>query len=160
MFRDLRQLRRLGNDFVQHHEGWVRKSGVRQTDRSVHEHLAICRALNFLVSYDQLNVPNIAGAEALNRRRTLIEMAHQGRPEAPSYAGAEEALGLRESTDGSVVDPAISAYAAKKQAAKAEIQKQRRLAAEEQRAANTNDDKTPKGGGRGTGRGSTPEDEK
>ena len=160
MFRDLRQLRRLGTDFVQHHEGWVRKSGVRSNDRSVHEHLAICRALNFLVSYDQLNVANIAGAEALNRRRTLIEIAHQGRPEAPSYAGAEEVLGLRDSTDGSVVDPAITAYAAKRQAAKAEIQKQRRLAAEEQRAANATDDKAPKGGGRGAGRGSTPKDEK
>ncbi|CAE7434980.1 unnamed protein product [Symbiodinium sp. KB8] len=79
------------------------------------------RALNFLVSYDQLNVANIAGAEALNRRRTLIEITHQGRPEAPSYAGAEEVLGLRDSTDGSVVDPAIAAYAAKRQAAKAEI---------------------------------------
>ena len=64
---------------------------------------------------------NIAGAEALNRRRTLIEITHQGRPEAPSYAGAEEVLGLRDSTDGSVVDPAIAAYAAKRQAAKAEI---------------------------------------
>ena len=160
LFRDLRQLRRLGTDFVQHHEGWVRKSGIRPTDRSVHEHLAICRALNLLVSYDQLNIVNIAGAEALNRRRTLIEMAHQGRPEAPSYAGAEEVLGVRESTDGSVVDPAITAYAAKRQAAKAEIQKQRRLAAEEQRAVSASDDKNYKGGGRGSGRGAAPKDEK
>ena len=29
----------------------------------------------------------LASSEALNRRRTLIEHAHQGRPDAPSYEG-------------------------------------------------------------------------
>ena len=40
---DSRQLRRLGMDFVQHHESWMKKSGVRSSDRSVHEHSSICR---------------------------------------------------------------------------------------------------------------------
>ena len=53
---DIRQLRRLGMDFVQHHESWLRKSGVRNSDRSVYEHSSICRALNFMLCYDQLNV--------------------------------------------------------------------------------------------------------
>ena len=35
--RDARQLRRLGLDFVQRHEAWCRKSGVRAGDRSAHE---------------------------------------------------------------------------------------------------------------------------
>lgn len=43
---DTRQLRRLGFDFAQHHKSWVKKSGVRVSDRSVHEHSAICRCLN------------------------------------------------------------------------------------------------------------------
>lgn len=53
---DVRQLRRLGFDFVQHHESWMKKSGVRQADRSVYEHSAVCRVLNLMVCYDQLNV--------------------------------------------------------------------------------------------------------
>ena len=131
--RDLKQLRRLGFDWVQHHESWIRKSGVRVSDRSVHEHSSICRVLNFMLCYDQLNLGALASAEALNRRRSLIEVAHQGRPEAPSYEGAEEILGIRESSDGSVIDPALTQHAAKRQAARAEVLKQNRLAAEEKR---------------------------
>ena len=73
-----------GLAWIQHHEGWLKKSGVRALDRSVHEHSSVCRALNLMMCYDQLNLPAIAAAEALNRRRTLIEHAHQGRPDAPS----------------------------------------------------------------------------
>ncbi|CAE7272241.1 unnamed protein product [Symbiodinium sp. CCMP2592] len=95
MHRDVRQLRRMGMDFVQHHESWIKTSGVRATDRSVHEHASICRVLNFMASYDQLNIVSLASAETLNRGRALIEVAHQGRPEAPSYESAEDIMGVR-----------------------------------------------------------------
>ena len=153
LLRDTRQLRRMGMDFVQHHESWIRKSGVRSSDRSVHEHASLCRALNYLACYDQLNIPSLAGAECLNRRRSLIEMAHQGRPEAPSYECAEDVLGIKESADGSVIDPGLGQHAAKRQSAKAEILKQTRLAVEEKRhlhrKGDDDPDKPPKGGGRG-----------
>lgn len=156
VYRDVRQLRRQGMDFVQHHESWLKKSGVRASDRSVYEHACICRTLNYMASYDQLNLPSLASAESLNRRRTLIEVAHQGRPDAPSYEGAEEILGIRESADGSVIDPAITQHAARRQAAKAEIMKQKRLVTEERRHQRRGDDDGEgggKGGGRGRGRG-------
>lgn len=155
MYRDVRQLRRLGMDFVQHHESWLKKSGVKSSDRSVYEHSSICRVLNYMASYDQLNIPSLACAEALNRRRALIEVAHQGRPEAPSYEGAEEMLGVKETADGSLIDPALTQYSAKKQAAKAEILKQKRLAQEEKRFGRrgNDDDPDPRGAGRGRGRG-------
>ena len=59
-------------------------------------------------------------------------MAHQGRPEAPSYECAEDVMGIREMADGSV-DPALTLTqrAAKRQAAKVGILKQTGLAAEE-----------------------------
>ncbi|CAE7892794.1 unnamed protein product, partial [Symbiodinium necroappetens] len=165
VYRDVRQLRRSGMDFIQHHESWIKKSGVRATDRSVHEHLSICRVLHLMASYDQLNLPSLASAEGLNRRRALIEMAHQGRPEAPSYEGADEILGVREATDGTIVDPALTQHAARRQAAKAEILKQNRLAAEEKRHAgrrneepdkNKQPDKGGKAGGKGDKNQSTP----
>ena len=153
LLRDARQLRRNGMDFIQHHESWLRKSGVRSSDRSVHEHAALCRALNYLACYDQLNIPALAGAECLNRRRSLIEMAHQGRPEAPSYECVDDVLGYKEAADGSVIDPSLVQHAAKRQAAKAEILKQTRLAAEEKRhlhrKGEDDPDKPPKGWGRG-----------
>ena len=135
MFRDLKQLRRTGQDFMMHHEAWVKKSGVRPADRSVYEHSSLCRALQLMMSYDQLNLPALASAEALNRRRALIEHAHSGRPDTPSYEGAEEFMGIKDTADGSLVDPALLQHTAKRQAAKAEIMKQSRLAAEERKAA-------------------------
>lgn len=155
LYRDARQLRRQGMDFQQHHESWLKKSGVRSTDRSVYEHSTLCRVLQLMASYDQLNLAALASAEALNRRRALIEVAHQGRPDTPSYEGSEEIMGVRESADGSIVDPALTAHAAKRQAAKAEIQKQKRLAAEEKRLSRKGDreDDGEKGAGRGRGRG-------
>ena len=104
-----------------------------------------------MVSYDQLNLPALASAEALNRRRALIEVAHQGRPEAPSYEAAEEIMGVRESVDGSVIDRALTQHAAKRQAAKAEVLKQTRLAAEERkhlRQRGDEDDRIRKGDGK------------
>lgn len=99
-----------------------------------------------MMTYDQLNLPALASAEAMNRRRALIEHAHSGRPEAPSYEAAE---GVRDSADGSVVDPALTQHAARRQAAKAEVLKQTRLAAEEKKHAKKGDQKGEKGGGKG-----------
>ena len=39
-------------------------------------------------------------------------------------------MGIREGADGSIVDPALAAFAAKRQASKAEVMKQTRLAQE------------------------------
>ena len=128
MFRDLRQPRRLGMSFIQHHKSWLRKSGLRSTDRSIYEHSTLCPWLDFMASYHQLNLPALASAEALNRRRALIEIARQGRPDAPSYEAAEEGVsGWQRRGPGT--------YAAKRQAAKAEVLKQTRLAAEERKHA-------------------------
>ena len=53
----------------------------------------ICRSLDLLLSYDQLNLANTAGAECLNRRKALKEGAHKGNPEAPRFEAAEEFMG-------------------------------------------------------------------
>ena len=135
LLRDCRQLRRQGRTFVRHHEEWRARSGVRHTDRSVHEHLALCRALHLLMCYDQVNLPNLAGCEAMNRRRTLIEKAHSGHPESPNYEGAEDYLGATETVDGTMADPALEAYVAGRQANKAQVHRQARLMREERESA-------------------------
>lgn len=104
-----------------------------------------------MMVYDQLNLPSLASAEALNRRRALIEHAHQGRPDAPSYEASEEFMGIKDTTDGSLVDPALTQHAARRQAAKAEILKQTRLANEEKKHLKDNPGKpkNPKGAPKG-----------
>jgi len=154
----IRGLRRAGHTFLQHHEGWVRRSGVRMNDRRVHEHLSVCRALHLLTCYDQLCVSNLAGAETLNRRRALIEQAHQQRPEAPIFESAEAFMGTREPADGTLIDDQLARHVAAREHAKAEILRQQRLTREEQRnrqnlGGGGGDPKggNPKGGGRGKG---------
>lgn len=82
--RDACQLRRQNLNFLTQHDEWVRRSGVKQTGRSVHEHLAITRAMHYVTRYAQLQIVILASGEARNRRRTLIEAAYAGHPESPS----------------------------------------------------------------------------
>ena len=159
VLHSLRTLRRQGDSWLDLHERWLSRSGVSRSDRSVHEHQSLCRILHYLTCYGQLNVPNLAGAEAANRRRSLIEYAHHGRPLAPDYGGSEELLGHRDTQDGSLVDPALTTFVAKRQGVRPEILKIVRLAKEERsRGGRPSQDgdapapkppKEPKGGGRG-----------
>ena len=88
-----------------------------------------------MMCYDQVNLPNLAGAETLNRRRCLIEAAHSGHPESPNYEAAEEFMGVGEALDGTLLDPALVSYVAKRQSSKAEVYKQSRMMREEKEAA-------------------------
>ena len=116
-----RQLRREERTWLGHHDNWVKLSGVRNNDRSVHEHLVLCTSLHHLVTYDQLQLVNLAGAEAINVRRQLIERAHEGHPEAPRWDAAEDFLGYNNNPSGTLVDPQRIAYVASKQSQKAKI---------------------------------------
>ena len=51
-------------DFPLQGPGWA--------DRSVFEHASLCRVLDYMASYDQLNLPALASAEAL-----MIEVARR-----------------------------------------------------------------------------------
>ena len=99
-----------------------------------------------MASYDQSNLPALASAQPLNCGRPLFEIAQHGRPETPSDEGSEEILGMREAADGNVVDPSLTQHAARRQAAKAEIMMQNRLAAEEKKHWRLRTEDTQKGG--------------
>ena len=84
----------------------------------------LSRALHFGVVYDQVCLSNLAMAEVLVKRRMLIERAHAGgRSAAPTYEGGDYFMGVRESADGSVVDPLAIRYTAERLHADSEIMK-------------------------------------
>ncbi len=116
-----RELRRGDMSWLQHHERWLKFSGVRSNDRSSHEHLALCTAMHHFSTYDQLCIVNSAGCEALNSRRELIEHARKQSPEAPRWEASEDFLGYRTNAKGVIVDPKRTAYVAAKQSQKAKI---------------------------------------
>ena len=132
----LRQLRRDGRSFLQHHDEWVQRSQIDGSNRAVHEHRLLSRSLHLAVTYDQVHAPNLASIEILVRRRMLIERAHSGgRGAQPVYEGSEHFMGLREATDGSVIDPALVRYTAERLHADSEILRKQRLSGQERRAA-------------------------
>ncbi len=83
--RNARELRRDDQLWLQHHAEWAKNSGVRADDGSMREHKALCTALHRFTCCDQLCVVNLAGCEAINSRRALIEFAHEGRPDQPRW---------------------------------------------------------------------------
>ena len=115
------QLRREELSWLGHHERWLKHSGVRPNDRSTHEHLALCVALHHLATYDQVALPNLAGAEALDARRQLIEHAHERTPEMPQWDASEDFLGYRVNAKGTVINTRRVAYVAAKQGQRAKI---------------------------------------
>ena len=113
----------------------------------VHEHSALGHALDCMLSYDQLNIANLASAESLSRRPMLLEEAYHGRASAPSYEGSDYYLGRRDARDGSVVDPSLRKFVASRLKDEAEIKKEQRKYKEEREAKPSR----PGGGGGGAG---------
>ena len=136
-----------------HHESWVTKSGVSRADRSIKEHAVLCRALHFFTTFDQLNLPNLAGCETLDLRRQLIERAHDISPNQPSYEGAEEFMGIQESSNGTVVDHRRVAYWAARMQAKAKVLEHARKSREERAAAQRNAGAAAKANAKAAGKG-------
>ena len=141
-----RELRKQGLTFLRRRQNWSVKSGIRDGDRAIHEQGSICRALHYMMTYDQLNLGNLAGVEALAKRMMLLEEAYRGRPSAPSYEGAEHFVGARESMDGNLVDPGLVKHVATKLKEESEVKKEQRKWREEQ---------THRHGGGGGGSGSS-----
>ena len=130
--RAVRELSRANLTWLTHHDNWRTRSGVPAASRSVHEHSVLCRALHHFTTYDQVALPNLAGAESLNLRRGLIEHAHSVHPEAPDWSGADDFVGMPSSSTGCIIDPARINYVAATQSAKAKIMESNRKAKEEQ----------------------------
>ena len=79
---------------------------------------------------------NSDGIEALIRRLSTIEQAYHNRPDAPNYDHSEYMSGIMETADGSLVNPALVEYTAKKLKGDAEVMKETRKAAEAKAEAN------------------------
>ncbi len=129
--RDVVGLSRNGHSWLAHHDNWVSRSKVPDNNRSIKEHAVLCRSLHYLTTYDQVQTPNLAGAEVINLRRSLIEAAHRVRPEQPDWTGAEDYMGESMAADGALINPDRVNYVATRQGARAKIQEASRRAREE-----------------------------
>ena len=72
---------------------WKRNSAVPSGDRAVYEDEALCLALQFLSTIDQINVPNLKGCELMGRRIQLIREAYRISPSAPDFSASDHFMG-------------------------------------------------------------------
>ena len=149
----MRELRRASKTFLTSHSDWVKNSGVRATDRAVHEHRALSKALELAVSYDQLAVVNLASVKCLVKRRMLIEAAYEASPEAPRWDGAEHFMGYRDTDNGVFVDPQAMKHRAQRMKQEMEVMREYRLKREEDSAARGKGNKGDRGGAAGGPKG-------
>ena len=126
------------------HLSWVVQSRIPDGDRAVHEDEVLSRALDLAVTYDCLNISNLASYELLIRRKQLLAEAHAYNPSAPSYEGADHFLGTSYRPGGAIIVPELVDHVAKKLHQESQILKEKRKQQE------------AKGGKKGKGRGSAP----
>ena len=122
----------------------VAKTNLHPGDRSIYEAEVITEALDRFLMIDQLNLPNLSGAELLIRRYQLIKEAHRISPQNPDYSASDVFLGWGNERDG--IDKALSRHAATELKAMAEIQKESRKAREEAALAASSTSKRGRGG--------------
>ena len=119
---------------VTDHERWVRSSDLPRGDRSVYEMEVITRVLEALIMVDQVNIPNLTGAELLLRRCQLIREAHRISPGGPDYSSADIFMGWQYRR-GDGVNQALAKFVADELKDQAAIAKEARKAKKKQSSA-------------------------
>lgn len=93
---------------------WVSQSKIPEGDRAIHEDEVLARAIDLAITYDSLQVSNLASMELLIRRRQLIAQAHQYNPSAPSYDGADHFMGTSYRPGSGVVVQELTEYVSRR----------------------------------------------
>ena len=134
---------------AQHHM-WMGGAKLPEGDRSSYEDEVLARVIDLALTYDYLNISNLASMELVVRRRQLIAEAHASSPGAPSYLGAEHFMGQTYKAGGGVVVPTLTDFVSQKMQAQSAILKEKRKLAEaksEGKGKKGNPKASPKGGG-------------
>jgi len=133
------------------HMEWKRNSAVPSGDRAVYEDEALCLALQFLTTIDQINVPNLKGCELMGRRIQLIREAYRISPSAPDFSASDHFMGWGRRRGGGAAQQSLTSYVADQLRTEASIAKESRKAREEKNLRAHRP--IPKGKGKGKGEG-------
>lgn len=139
------------SSFAQH-LSWVAQSRIPEGDRAIYENEVLSRALDLAVTYDSLNVANLASFELLIRRKQLLAEAHAHAPGQPSYEGADHFLGTSYRPGGAIVIPELTKHVAERMHQESQVLKEKRKQAElKGRGRGKPPKPTPNKGGGGDG---------
>jgi hypothetical protein len=135
-------------NLVSYHSEWVRRSGVSDGSAVCHTHNTLCETLRLAISFDQLDLSNLACAEQLARWVIQIEVAVQRNPKLPDFSGLDIVTGASIGSDGQALVPKFNEWITGRLKDKAQIWKSQRQYNEERRGLN-------KGKGKGKTKGKT-----
>ena len=146
-----RKISRLAEGPRAQHALWLQGSKIPDGDRAIHEDSVLAHILETAVTYDALNVNNLACMELVVRRRQLLAEAHVANPAAPSYEGGDYFHGAGRTASGAVIAPSLTSHVSDRLRGDAAIQKERRKIAESRTFQATR--KPGKGAGKAGGEG-------
>lgn len=126
----LRAVSSVAESAFAQHLGWVSQSRIPDGDRAIYENEVLSRCIDLAISYDALNIANLASFELLVRRKQLLAEAHAYNPSAPSYEGADHFLGTSYRPGGAIVVPELTEHVSRKLHQESQILKEKRKQAE------------------------------
>ena len=127
-------LEEAGLTLMTHHQGWVRTSGVSEHSSAARWHRSLTEAIRLLGFVDQLDLPQVVGAEYLCREVMKVEIAVERNPKVPDWDGLASLTGTRLSETGGVHARKFMQWVGTMEKDKAFVMKQGRQYREEQDA--------------------------
>ena len=125
-----------GGTPVGHHQRWRVNCKLQVHDSGVAEHETYCKVLQTMLTYDQLDVSNLAAAEVIARQIQLIEERYENKLVDVDKHGQNHLFsGLDETRGGICLSPALREYVAQELTKESLIMKERRKAREERALA-------------------------
>ena len=123
----LQGVRASGRELIAYDEHWAANSGISPQSSIRHEHRTIFHTLAMLQSWNQVDIPNLAGCEYLCRRAVQIQRAVRVNPRAPSFIGLHKMTEHSLDEAGGLATADFTQHFASVAEADARILKQNRL---------------------------------
>ncbi|CAE8642006.1 unnamed protein product [Polarella glacialis] len=122
-------------NIVSYHSEWVRLSGVNEASAVCHTHRTLAETLRLLVSFDQVDLSNMAGGEQLVRWIIQIETAVERNPKLPDFSGLDIVTGATTTAEGKALAPKFGEWITERMKSRATIWKSQRQYNEERRGS-------------------------
>ena len=136
-----------GGSALGHHQAWRVACKLQPTDAPAMEHEAWSKVLQTMMTYDQLDVSNLASAEMVVRALQRIEEKHKFKLTSTDDAG-EGALFMGSTGGtrvGSIISPKLTEWIGTEMQKEALVAKERRKAREERALSRKGDKEAEKG---------------
>ena len=118
-----------------HHTVWSTRSGISGKSATAREHRFLCGVLRLAMSFDQVDISNLASTELIVRRLRQIEAATKKNPRQPDFEGLDVLLDVTMDETGALLLPKFDKWVGELQGAEARTMKAGRLWREERAAA-------------------------